>query len=206
MKTTRGKRRQGRRRRVDLHLKRAILAGVLALLFSFAHATAQESDSQYSKQQIEDMYLKVVYYYNPKLSRNDAVRIVRGILFYSAPQMFGVDPRLVVAVIAVESRFQPNAVSPKGAIGLGQLMPGTARQMGVRNPRDIEQNIYGTVRYLREQYNRWAREETPLDYALASYNAGPEAVAKHRGIPPYRETINYVKKVKQLYKFFRYGR
>lgn len=191
---------------MNLHVKRAILLGLLAFVFSIAHVSAQENGSQYSKQQVEEMYLKVVYYYNPKLSRNDAVRIVRSILYYSAPQMFGVDPRLVVAVIAVESRFQPNALSPKGAIGLGQLMPGTARQMGIKNPRNIEQNIYGTVRYLREQYNRWAKEKTPLDYALASYNAGPEAVKKHSGIPPYRETINYVKKVKQLYKFFRYGR
>lgn len=186
--------------------KKAILAGILLLLFSFSGAAAQDGGAQYTREQIEDMYLKVVYYYNPRLSRNDAVTIVRSILYHCGPQMFGVDPRLVVAVIAVESRFKPNAVSPKGAIGLGQLMPGTARQMGVANPRDIEQNIYGTVRYLREQYNRWESEAAPLDYALASYNAGPEAVARHRGIPPYNETINYVKKVKQLYRFFRYGR
>lgn len=186
--------------------KKALLFATLIFLFSLGAAFSQESSASYSKQQIEEMYLKVVLHYNPKLSRNDATRIVRSILYYTSPRMFGVDPRLLVAVIAVESRFKPNAVSPKGAIGLGQLMPGTARQMGVRNPYDIEQNIYGTVRYLREQYNRWSNSDRPLDYALASYNAGPEAVKKYRGIPPYRETIDYVKKVKKLYRFFRYGR
>ncbi|MEW5946849.1 MAG: lytic transglycosylase domain-containing protein [bacterium] len=157
------------------------------------------------RQSIEDAYMKVALYYNPGLAREEAANIVRSILYYSSPQMFNVDPRLVVAVIAVESRFRPGAVSPKGAIGLGQLMPATARGMGITNPYNIQQNVYGTVRYLREQYNRWLYHDKPLDYALAAYNAGPEAVEKHRGIPPYRETIEYVKKVKRLYRLFKYG-
>jgi soluble lytic murein transglycosylase-like protein len=90
-------------------------------------------------------------------------------------------------------------------MGLGQLMPGTARGMGIENPFDIQQNIYGTVRYLREQMNRWGYSDRWLDLALAAYNAGPEAVERYSGIPPYNETINFVRKVKRLFQYFQYG-
>ena len=153
---------------------------------------------------VEGAYVNVVRYYNQDLSDFETQQIVRSILYYSG--YYGIDPRLVVSVIVVESRFRPRAVSPKGAMGLGQLMPGTARTLGVWDCFDIQQNVYGTVRYLRAQYDRFSQvEERVLDYMLAAYNAGPEAVARHGGVPPYRETQNYVTQVKRLYRFFVYG-
>ncbi len=104
---------------------------------------------------------------------------------------YDVDPRLVFALILQESRFNPRAVSHSGARGLGQLMPGTAAGLGVRDSFDVEQNIDGTVRYLRKQIDSFGC--SPL--ALAAYNAGPGAVRKYNGIPPYRETQNYSRKV-----------
>ena len=93
------------------------------------------------------------------------------------------------ANIAVESAFNPGARSPVGAIGLGQLMPDTARALGV-DPHDPEANLRGSARYLLAQLARFGSPEL----ALAAYNAGPEAVAEHNGIPPYRETIAHVQR------------
>jgi hypothetical protein len=98
------------------------------------------------------------------------------------------------ANIAIESAFNPRAVSPVGAIGLGQLMPGTARALGV-NPNDPSQNLHGSARYLLAQMDRFGSPEL----ALAAYNAGPEAVSEHSGIPPYRETQGHVQKVMAIY-------
>jgi len=153
---------------------------------------------------IKQAYLRVVKYYNKNLPDAQALKIASLLLFYA--DKFDLDPRLVVAVVAVESRFQPFAVSPKGAQGLGQLMPGTARMLGVNNAFDVNQNLYGTTRYLRIQLDRWGKKDNVLDLILASYNAGPEAVEKYKGIPPYNETRNYVVKVKKLYHFFVYGK
>ena len=100
---------------------------------------------------------------------------------------YGLPLGIVDAVIYQESRGRMNAVSPKGALGLMQLMPGTAAQLGV-NPYDADQNIRGGARYLRQQIDRFG--SIPL--ALAAYNAGPGAVLRYGGIPPYRETQNYV--------------
>ena len=152
---------------------------------------------------IELAYTQVVKYYNKKLSDDEALRIARCILYYS--NYYKLDPRLIVAVIVQESRFNPKAVSHAGAQGLGQLMPGTAQYLGVSNSFDVQQNIYGTVRYLREQYDRFHNNPNVLDYMLAAYNAGPEAVAKYNGVPPYKETRNYVVQVKKLYRYFMYG-
>ncbi len=102
-------------------------------------------------------------------------------------QDYGLPRGLVHAVIHQESRGRVNAVSVKGALGLMQLMPGTAAQLGV-NPYDPEQNVRGGARYLRQQIDRFG--SIPL--ALAAYNAGPGAVLRYGGIPPYRETQNYV--------------
>ena len=108
----------------------------------------------------------------------------------------GLSPRLVQSVVQVESGYNPRALSSKGAMGLMQLMPDTARELGVRNPWDPEQNIRGGARYLRLQLDRFG----DLALALAAYNAGPTAVARYQGVPPYKETQRYVDKVLGLYQ------
>jgi soluble lytic murein transglycosylase-like protein len=111
-----------------------------------------------------------------------------------AATRFGVDRNLVDAVAWQESRYNPRALSTAGAMGVMQLMPGTARQLGVHNPHDVEQNVAGGTAYLRQQLERFGNN-VPL--ALAAYNAGPGAVIKYGGIPPYRETQNYVRQIIQ---------
>jgi len=113
---------------------------------------------------------------------------------------FGLDPSLVKAVIHAESAGNYKAVSPKGALGLMQLMPGTARDMDVADPLDPEDNIYGGSRYLKEMIERF---DGDIKLALAAYNAGPGAVEKNNGIPPYQETQQYVKKVISLWKQYK---
>jgi soluble lytic murein transglycosylase len=120
-----------------------------------------------------------------------------------ASQLHGLPPNLVKAVIKVESNFNARAVSPKGAQGLMQLMPGTARLMNVDDPFDPWENISGGVRYLRGLIDRF---EGKVVYALAGYNAGPEHVERYNGIPPFEETQTYVRRVIQYYQLLKNGK
>lgn len=106
------------------------------------------------------------------------------------------DPRLVRALIQIESGYNARALSRVGAMGLMQLMPATATSLAVSNAYDPDQNLRGGTAYLRRMIDRFGS----LELALAAYNAGPEAVARHGGIPPYRETRDYVRRVLALYR------
>ena len=107
-----------------------------------------------------------------------------------------VDPKLVRAIVRVESNFNPSAVSPRGASGLMQLIPATARRFGVSNVFDPGANLDGGVRYLKYLMNLYGGD---LKLSLAAYNAGENAVADHNGIPPYRETQDYLRKISEIY-------
>ena len=117
-----------------------------------------------------------------------------------AVRQFSVDPALVRALIHAESGFNPRARSQKGAMGLMQLMPGTARMLGVTDPSVPSDNIRGGTQYLAEQL---ARFKNDISLAAAAYNAGPGAVQKYAGIPPYAETQVYVQRVKILHQRYR---
>jgi len=112
----------------------------------------------------------------------------------SAAARYGIDPSVLEALAEVESGFRPNALSPSGAMGIMQLMPATAHALGVTDPMDPDKNIDAGARYLREQLDRFGGD---LALALAAYNAGPGAVARYGGVPPYRETQRFVSRVLQ---------
>lgn len=112
-------------------------------------------------------------------------------IFEEAADRFGISSRLLRAVAKAESNFNPRAVSHAGAMGVMQLMPSTAKNLGVADPYDARQNIMGGAKYLKENLDKFG----DVRLALAAYNAGPGAVQKYGGVPPYSETQNYVKKI-----------
>jgi soluble lytic murein transglycosylase-like protein len=125
-------------------------------------------------------------------------------LLDAAGRLYGLDPILLRSIAAVESDYNPRAVSPKGARGLMQLMPSTAKRFSVENPMDPADNVLGAVRFIRflRQWQALHPEDgTGMTALLAAYNAGEGAVAKYRGVPPFPETQEYVRLVLTAYLF-----
>ena len=119
-------------------------------------------------------------------------------VIHAASHKYKVPPAFIKSIIAAESAFSPQAVSPKGAVGLMQLMPETARQFGA-DPSIPEQNVDAGANYLGSLLHRYANKKHPLQDTIAAYNAGPGAVEKYKGIPPFRETRAYVSRVMRYF-------
>jgi len=124
-------------------------------------------------------------------------------LIRGTAKKYGLDPALVMALVKIESNFNPYAISHKGARGLMQLMPATARMYGLRDYYDPAANVDAGVRHLRMLFERY---ESDVDHVLAAYNAGSSAVDRYGGIPPYPETIRFIRMVKKAHHTFSGGR
>jgi len=135
----------------------------------------------------------------PIVSLNSAERLFQPIVLKAANR-HKVEPAMVMAIIMAESSYNPKAISKKGAKGLMQLMPTTARSLGVKDIFNPEHNINAGVRYFKKLLNRF---DGNVELALAAYNAGSRKVREHRGIPPFRATKYYIKKVIKYYRYYK---
>jgi hypothetical protein len=156
-----------------------------------AEITGYEKDLSLPRPAPVDSPASILSHSEPAISAPALHQVVN-----SASAAYHLDPDLVNSVIHAESGFNSHAVSPKGARGLMQLMPGTANQLGVNNAFDPQSNVRGGSRYLRELLERYNFD---LVKALAAYNAGPERVEQYRGVPPFRETRAYVARIVHEY-------
>lgn len=178
------------------------------LLASRSAPRLARSNWSLPKDQAVPFYASCIEKYNPRLTDDEAIGIAKGVINLSlqCTGLYKVDARLIMAMISVESRFNPAATSRHGAQGLGQLMPGTAQGLGVDNAYDTGQNLYGMVKLVASNLAKYRSavgdEDQATRLAVAAYNAGNGAVAKYGGIPPYAETQNYVVKVMGTYYAF----
>jgi hypothetical protein len=145
----------------------------------------------------EATYAAVLRTINPKLTLDKARAYARSVM--ADAWRTKLDPRFIMSIVTVESRWRANAVSRVGARGLGQLMPSTARTLGV-NAWNAADNLRGTSSYLRSLMTHFAGKPNAVKLAIAGYNAGPKAVERYHGIPPYAETQHYVVKVLRVWK------
>jgi len=177
----------------------SVLAGVVCLALSAgAHADIYRYVDGNGRIHFTNVPTSTKYRVYQREGKADSVES----LIQRFAEQFHLDAALIKAVIKVESDFNPRVVSRKGAQGLMQLMPETASEVGVSNPFDPSESIYGGSRYLRRMLDTF---NSNLDRALAAYNAGPSVVRKYGGIPPFEETQNYVRRVKYYFDYYRRG-
>jgi soluble lytic murein transglycosylase-like protein len=177
-----------------MHLLSATRAiASLSLLFGFATIPALAQERPINP--VKD-YATVLRVMNPHLPDWQRRKYAASVL--ANAQRTRIDPRFIMAIVTVESSWRSNAVSRTGARGLGQLMPGTAAALAV-NARDAAENLRGTSNYLRSLLDRFRGQQHWFEKAIAGYNAGPNAVKRYGGIPPYAETQRYVMKVLRVY-------
>ena len=160
-------------------------------------ATAQQPDQQPQDGACDQPYLAVA---PPPQAPVDAHALIR-----AAAQRHNVPVAFVKSIVAAESNFDCDAVSPKGAIGPMQLMPETAQEFGI-DPMDPAQNIDAGTHYLRILLDRYQRYQNGLKRTIAAYNAGPNVVDRYHGVPPFKETRDYVHRVLAYLRQFRHGR
>lgn len=171
-------------------MRSIFLCALVGLAFLPRAATAQDLNAAYAR---------ALQYFDPALSVGESRHLAARAV--AEADAYALDARLVVALVAVESGWNPSAVSSAGARGLGQLMPQTARALHV-DPADPEANLHGSVRYLRSLLDRYARlsPQRRYEWALGAYNAGPAAVERYGAVPPYPETRAYVRNVIALWR------
>ena len=157
---------------------------------------AEASQTQVPTPVIQTILNNYIASENTSLSAEERQYMTDNIIYYS--YQYGVDPLVMASLFSQESNFHQSSHSSAGAIGLGQIMPSTAVALGV-NPYDLKENIEGACSYLSTQIKNFSNEEYPVEMALAAYNAGPNAVRKYGGIPPYSETQHYVKNIRSKY-------
>ena len=181
-----------------------IVVSMLLASLSVTKAAMYSYVDQFGRLHFTNVPADPRYREDPRLDaiRKTAVQGRYGQFIRTAAERYSLDPELIRAIIKVESSFNPFAVSEKGAMGLMQLMPGTAEEMHVREPFEASDNIMGGSRYLRKMLNLF---EGDLRLGLAAYNAGPNKVLKNRRIPKIPETEQYVEKVLREYGKTRAG-
>lgn len=157
--------------------------------------TLKGMDEEYFKKGVKKKTLAATFSSRNSSKLDERIKKYRHLIEAKAKK-HGLDPNLLAGLIRQESNFNPYAVSYCGAMGLGQLMPETARYLGVTDPFNASQNLDAAAKYLKEQLNTFGGN---VNKALAAYNAGPGAVKRFRGIPPYRETRNYVRSINSHY-------
>jgi soluble lytic murein transglycosylase-like protein len=167
-------------------------AAALFLFSTAAFAAPASAQPSAAATPTESAYAAVLRTINPKLPADKAQAYVRSVM--ADAWRTHLDPRFIMSIVTVESRWRANAVSRSGARGLGQLMPRTAAKLGV-NAWNPSENLRGTSSYLKSLMDHFAGKPNAVKLAIAGYNAGPHAVERYHGVPPYRETRNYVVRV-----------
>lgn len=199
------------RRRTSRWLATLLLVALPTTASEIYKYTAPDGTVTYSQDKPRSLHYEklepdcLFSYLGCTLSRSDWSRIPLNHRDYQQPirqaaERHGLEPALIRAVVHAESNFNHRAVSRAGAQGLMQLMPKTQLKLGVRDPFDVHENLDGGTRLLKELLARYRND---IRLAAAAYNAGPDAVERYRGIPPYPETRNYVRRVTQLYSRYR---